>query len=352
MYQIDYLLVDVNAHILKLNSYLFSATILFIIGFFFVASCSIFVKAQDSSEVPRGYSFVTKWGSQGTDDGQFLRPHDLDFDSEGNVYVSDRDRNDIQKFTPNGTFLMKWGSEGNEEGQFKIPYSVEFDSEDNIYVADRGNDRIQKFYSNGTFITQWDRPLGKNDTEDQFGSPEDLAIDEESGYIFVTDTGNNRVVKMDLDFKYISEWGSETGKESNRTGEFNHPHGIDIDSKGDVYVNELEVARIQKFDSNGTFIKQWGSEGKGPGEFTPLLEHLEVDSNSNLLYMVDGALNPRIQVFDTSGKFITSVGETGELDGQFKKPEHVNIDTKGNLYVVDRGNQRIQVFSPIFQKGN
>jgi hypothetical protein len=68
--------------------------------------------------------------------------------------------------------------------------------------------------------------------------------------------------------------------------------------------------------------------------------------------MVDGALNPRIQVFDTSGKFITSVGETGELDGQFKKPEHVNIDTKGNLYVVDRGNQRIQVFSPIFQKGN
>lgn len=58
------------------------------------------------------YCFDFKWGSRGSADGQFLRPHDVNFDSKGYVYVSDRDRNDIQKFTPNGTFLMKWGSEG------------------------------------------------------------------------------------------------------------------------------------------------------------------------------------------------------------------------------------------------
>ena len=52
--------------------------------------------------------------------------------------------------------------------------------------------------------------------------------------------------------RFFSEWGSKTGEESNKTGEFNHPHGIDIDSKGNVYVNELEIARIQKFDGNGT----------------------------------------------------------------------------------------------------
>ena len=309
-------------------------------------------KSSGKSDVPQNYTFVTKWGSQGTDDGQFLRPHDIDFDSEGNVYVSDRDRNDIQKFTPNGTFLMKWGSEGSEEGQFKIPYSVEFDTSDKIYVADRGNDRIQKFYSNGTFIARWDKPLGIPDTEDEFASPEDLAIDEKSGYIYVTDTGNNRVVKMDLNFEYISEWGSKSGKASGKTGEFNHPHGIDIDSSGNVYINELEVPRIQKFDSNGTFIKQWGSEGKGQGQFTPLLEHLEVDSDRNLIFMVDGALNPRIQVFYADGTFIASVGTHGNMDGQFRKPEHVNIDTNGNLYVVDRGNHRIQVFAPKLQLGN
>jgi len=110
-------------------------------------------------------------------------------------------------------------------------------------------------------------------------------------------------------------------------------------------VNELENPRIQKFDENGTFIKQWGSEGKGPGEFTPLLEHLEVDSKRDMILMVDGALNPRIQVFDPDGNFTTIIGTSGTGDGQFSKPEHVNIDSSGNVYVVDRGNQRMQVFS-------
>jgi DNA-binding beta-propeller fold protein YncE len=119
-----------------------------------------------------------------------------------------------------------------------------------------------------------------------------------------------------------------------------------MSTKGYVYVNELENPRIQKFDANGTFIKQSGSEGKGPGEFTPLLEHLEVDSKRDMIFMVDGALNPRIQVFNTDGNFTTSIGTSGTGDGQFSKPEHVNIDSSGKVYVVDRGNQRMQVFTP------
>lgn len=64
-----------------------------------------------------------------------------------------------------------------------------------------------------------------------------------------------------------------------------------------------------------------------------------------MIFMVDGALNPRIQVFDTNGNFSTTFGTSGNGDGQFSKPEHVNIDSSGNVYVVDRGNQRMQVFS-------
>jgi DNA-binding beta-propeller fold protein YncE len=263
------------------------------------------------------YCFSFKWGSEGTGNGQFLRPHDVSFDSKGDVYVSDRDRNDIQKFTPNGTFIMKWGSEGDKAGQFNVPYSIEIDRLDNIYVMDRGNDRIQKFDGNGTFIDQWDRPdrISATEEEDEFASPEDMVIDQMSGVIYVTDTGNERVVKLDRNFSYILEWGTDDGKASNEKGEFNHPHGIDIDSEGNVYVNELENPRIQKFDGNGTFIKQWGSEGKGPGEFTPLLEHLEVDSKRDMIFMVDGALNPRIQIFDTEGNFTTSIGTSGNGDG-------------------------------------
>jgi DNA-binding beta-propeller fold protein YncE len=291
------------------------------------------------------YCFSFKWGSEGTGDGQFLRPHDVNFDSKGKVYVTDRDRNDIQMFTQNGTFITKWGSEGEKPGQFKIPYSIEIDSSDNIFVVDRGNDRIQKFNENGTFVQQWDRPEKVNGSDQEFASPEDMVIDRETGAIYITDTGNERVVKVDGNFSYLLEWGS-VGEASNERGKFNHPHGIDVDSKGYVYVNELENPRIQKFFENGTFVKQWGSEGKGPGQFTPLLEHLEVDNKQDMIYMVDGALNPRVQMFSTDGNFMTSIGTKGNGDGELSKPEHVNIDSSGNVYVVDRGNQRMQVFSP------
>jgi DNA-binding beta-propeller fold protein YncE len=294
---------------------------------------------------PINYCFNFKWGSEGSANGQFLRPHDVNFDSKGNVYVSDRDRNDIQKFTLNGTFLMKWGSEGNNAGQFNVPYSIEVDPFDNIYVVARGNDRIQKFDENGKFVKQWDRPENINGTDQEFASPEDMVVNQKTGVIYITDTGNERVVKLDRNFSYILQWGSVDGKTSSERGKFNHPHGIDVDSKGDVYVNELENPRIQKFDENGKFVKQWGSEGKGKGEFTPLLEHLEVDSKQDMIFMVDGALNPRIQVFDTNGNFTTTFGKSGNGDGEFSKPEHVNIDLSGNVYVVDRGNQRMQVFS-------
>ena len=73
------------------------------------------------------YKFVMKWGSFGSGNSQFMRPHDIAFDSKGNVYVSGRDNNNIQKFTHNGTFLLKWGTKGSGDGQFSIPYSIGID---------------------------------------------------------------------------------------------------------------------------------------------------------------------------------------------------------------------------------
>ena len=55
-------------------------------------------------------------GTHGTGDGQFTHPHGVAADSKGNVFVSDRDNANIQKFTSNGTFITKWGSEGSEDG--------------------------------------------------------------------------------------------------------------------------------------------------------------------------------------------------------------------------------------------
>jgi len=315
----------------------------------------------------RMWTFVnSQFGSLGTGDGQFNRPHDIVFDSKGFLYIIDRELNNFQKFSPNGKFISKFGEEGEELGQFKSPYSMAIDSNDNIYVLDRGNDRIQKVSTDGTplgalysydgvFITSND-DISKADNKDkkpseeeklkQFASPEAMAIDKE-GNFYVTDTGHNRIIKFDKNFKYISHFG-QTGS---GPGQFDHPHGIGVDSDGNILINELNNARIQKFTNDGKFIKQWGSEGTGPGQFTLPLEHLKVDKNDNV-FITDGADNPRVQVFDNDGNFLTQFGKLGTGNGEFDLPEHVAFnerDDKGTVYVVDRGNHRIQVFLPCSQ---
>ena len=68
------------------------------------------------------YDLIKIWGSKGTGNGQFNRPHDLDFSpSEKYLYSVDRDGNRIQVFDKNGTFLFKWGTLGNADGQMHVP---------------------------------------------------------------------------------------------------------------------------------------------------------------------------------------------------------------------------------------
>ena len=301
------------------------------------------------------FCYNSQFGSLGSG-GQFNRPHDIVFDSKGFLYINDRELNNFQKFSPDGNFISQFGGkEGEELGQYRSPYSMTMDSNDMIYVLDRGNDRVVKIDTEGnvigalySFHGPWitnndDIPEKRDNGNNGFASPEAMAIDKE-GNFYLTDTGNNRVIKFDKNFKFISQFGNE----GSAPGQFDHPHGIGIDSKGNILINELNNARIQKFTNDGKFIKQWGTTGMGPGQFTLPLEHLKVDP-ADRIFITDGANNPRVQVFDKDGKFLTQFGKLGEGNGEFQKPEHVAFDEKdmkGTVYVVDRGNHRIQTFLP------
>jgi DNA-binding beta-propeller fold protein YncE len=89
--------------------------------------------------------FVRKWGTLGSEDGEFWFPKGVAVASDGSVYVADTENMRIQKFTPEGVFVSKWGARGLGDGQFEGANGVAVASDGSIYVADTSNHRIQKF---------------------------------------------------------------------------------------------------------------------------------------------------------------------------------------------------------------
>lgn len=286
--------------------------------------------------VGNNYKMKYKFGSKGTGDGQFIDPHDVTFDKDDNIYIPDRERNDIQVFTHDGKFIRKFGGPGSQPGKFNVPYSCQTGPDDTIWVCDRENSRVQKLAKDGTFIQQWTEMNGK-----KLNKPEDLAFDNELKFLYFTDTGNNRIIKCTTDMQFVLEWGSK----GNGDSQFDHPHGIDVGPDGNVYVNSGYQPYIKKFTPEGQFIKKWGSEGTGDGQFLMFLEHLDVDEQGRV-FIINNNVRPYVFIFDSDGKFLGKFGseKEGKQDGQFAEPEHVTIDKQGRAFVVDSGNFRIQVF--------
>src|SRR6267143_929659 len=134
-------------------------------------------------------TFLFKFGSFGTGDGQFNKPVGVAVDSSNRIIVSDQFNSRIQVFDSAGNLVTKFGSFGTGDGQFNKPVGVAVDSSNRIIVADTFNDRIQVFDSAGNFITKF----GSTGTGDgQFNHPIGVAVDS-SNRIIVSDIFNDRI---------------------------------------------------------------------------------------------------------------------------------------------------------------
>ncbi len=283
----------------------------------------VLVQAVQAAET---YQFVTKWGSSGSGDGQFISPVGVAVDSSGNVFVVDDFNQRIQKFSATGTFLAKWGTNGSGDGQFYNPRHITVDSLGNVYVADTGNNRIQKLSTTGTFLTKWGT-LGSDDG--QFLSPVGVAVDS-LGNVYVADLRNNRIQKFSATGTFLTKWGIEG------------PQGVAVDSLGNIYVSSGYWAAVKKFSSIGTLLANLASGGLVYGQ-SPDPRGVAVDSSGNV-YVADYN-NNRIEKFNSTGTFLTKWGSYGFSDGQFSYPAGVAADSSGNVYIADTGNYRIQKFA-------
>jgi DNA-binding beta-propeller fold protein YncE len=170
----------------------------------------------------------------------------------------------------------------------------------------------------------------------QFEYPHGIAINN-AGNIYVADTNNSRVQKFDSNGTFITKWGTI----GSGNGQFNWPAMIAFDNAGSVYVIDERNNRIQKFDSNGAFIATWGTYGSDNGQFYAP-EGIAIDTSGNV-YVADTG-NNRVQKFDSNGTFITKWGALGSGNGQFNALAGIAVGNAGNVYVADSENNRVQKF--------
>jgi len=158
------------------------------------------------------------------------------------IYVSDGYGNAcVHKYSPDGKLLMTWGESGTDEGQFNIPHNICCDAEGWVYVADRENHRVQVFDGNGRYETQWanlHRPSGLH-----MGAGKDplFYVGESGTYMDVNRRAPNigpRVSITNGNGKVLARLGNVKGG-GGGLDQFVAPHGLAVDSHGDIYVGEV-----------------------------------------------------------------------------------------------------------------
>jgi sugar lactone lactonase YvrE len=245
----------------------------------------------------------------------------------------------IQKFDAGGNLVATFG-----DGMFIFPHGLFIDRDDNVWVTDgQGKDGkghvVVKFSPDGKVLMTLGKPGVAGNGHDTFNAPSDVLI-APNGDIFVGDghggDTNSRIVKFAKDGTFIKEWG----KKGTGPGEFSYPHGLAMDSAGRLFAADRENNRVQIFDQDGKFLAEWKQFGRPSGVF--------IDKH-DVLYVADSQssekTNPGFQQGIRIGSakdgkvtaFIPETKEVGALEG-------VAADDQGIVYAGYTGSMNLRRF--------
>jgi streptogramin lyase len=314
-------------------------------------------------------------GSPGSADGtssaaRFNNSYGVTVDSSGNVGVADTDNNTIRKITPAGvvsTLAGLAGSSGGDDGtgsaaRFNHPQGVAVDSPGNVYVADSNNHTIRKI-SPGGVVSTLAGQAGSSGGDDGTGSaarfnyPHGVAVDS-TGNVYVADAGNETIRKITPGGVVSTLAGLAGSAGSNGTSSaarFWHPSSVAVDSLGSVYVADTDNYTIRKITQDGVVSTLAGLAGVygfhddiGNAALFYQPSGVSVDSSGNV-YVADTGNNTIRKI--TPGRVVTTLAglalSNGSDDGtgsaaRFNSPFGIAADSLGSLYVADSLNSTVR----------
>lgn len=204
---------------------------------------------------PKGKLLLTlgESGIAGADKSHFDRPTDMAILPEGDIFVSDGYNNRrIVHFNSKGEYVNQWGQDGSGPGQFALPHSIVADSQKRLYVADRENARIQVFDTKGKLLAVWENiitPWGLCITKKgELWVCGSSVVKDEEGKCVVLPPRDQLLMKLDLTGKILLRIPLKMTKEPpGKSGELNWVHAIAFDSRGNLYLGDIQGKRAQKF---------------------------------------------------------------------------------------------------------
>jgi DNA-binding beta-propeller fold protein YncE len=255
-----------------------------------------------------------------------------------NTCVGHDDLDVVFQFDKDGNILKQFGA-----GMFVWPHGIDVDDDGNVWVADargqgdRGH-QIIKFSPDGDVLMRLGTAGVAGRTRNTFDQPNDVLI-APNGDIFVADghpaDGNNRIVKFSSDGIYLMAWGG-TGS---APGQFRTPHALAMDSQGLLYVGDRSNRRIQVFQQDGTFVRDFYNFGRASGVTIDGDDNLYVaDSESN--YRRNGGYKRGIRVANIRDLRIFAFIPDPEPDQDnsgTSAAEGVAVDNEGNVYGAEVG---------------
>lgn len=270
----------------------------------------------------------TVGSGQGARGNQFSFPFGVAVDPKGRVFVADDINQRVLRFGPQPDYKYKarWGHYGTGPGQLAYPRAIATDNSGALYVTNTGNDRIDVFDNTGGLLRSWGiSGRGKG----QFNAPLGVAADA-NGVRAVADSINGRVELLNPDGSNASSWGSPApGPTILRS-----PVAVAFDAAGDAYVLDQRRGRIFVFArATGLPARTIAAQGSGPGL---LLDPSAISIANDVITVADTG-NRRIARFSTAGDYLGAWTNTGAVRG-------VAVTPDGSRTYASATDNRITVF--------